>query len=284
MRDVFFLSSGQLKAPALAVTPAREDGAPHTGARFRTKVLSNTVAVAERDSGEVVLVDCGWSEATCRDPVGELGRLQATVVGIDASPGESVVAQLSRFGVDPSRVSTIIATHLHIDHIGGACDFPNAEIVTTDRELTAYRTLGRRAGYRAQDLANASRLRLVSLVNRPTYGFASSYDLFGDGEIVLLDARGHTRGSIACALRTRERNYVHVGDAAFQTWEYGLSPQGPCLTARATMWSKRDVLATYQCIRDCEADPRRPIIVPSHDVTVFEKLPHRPRAIAKAAE
>jgi glyoxylase-like metal-dependent hydrolase (beta-lactamase superfamily II) len=170
-----------------------------------------------------------------------------------------------------------VATHLHLDHIGGAVDFPNAEIVCSDVELSAFRTLGRRAGYRAEDLAVRARLRPLAVTGGPSYGFPASHDLFGDGEIVLLDAHGHTAGSVAVALRGRERRcYVHVGDAVYQSWEMGLTPAGPCFVARNLAWRRDLQRKTYACLRACEADPRRPILVPSHDQATFDTLPHAP--------
>ena len=35
----------------------------------------------------------------------------------------------------------------------------------------------------------------------------------------------------------------------------------------------------YASLRACEADPRKPVLVPSHDKEVFERLPHAPAEI-----
>ncbi len=268
MRALFFLSSGTFTAPAIL-----QRIAPLSFAR-----LSNTVAVAVRDSGDVVLVDVGWSAEACADPARFLGRVRAASLGVRAKPGDAIVDQLRALGIEPSRVKTIVATHLHLDHIGGACDFPDAEVVCTDRELRAFRGLPRDFGYRAEDLAKTGRARSVILAGAPTYGFPASHDLFGDGEIILCDAQGHTPGLAAVALCTAKRTYVHVGDAVYQSWEYGLSPPGPSIVARFTAWRREELVKTYAAIRACEADARGPVVVPSHDLEVFEKLPQTPAA------
>jgi glyoxylase-like metal-dependent hydrolase (beta-lactamase superfamily II) len=270
MREVFFLSSGTFVSPALAV------GSSRRVLPSKKTTLSNTVAVAVRDSGDVVLVDVGWSAEACADPAGVLGKLRTTSLGMRARRDDAIALQLEALGIERARVKTIVATHLHLDHVGGACDFPNAEVVCTDRELRAFRGLPRDLGYRADDLARAGRTRTVLLDGAPTYGFPGSFDLFGDGEIVLCDARGHTPGLAAVALRSKSACFMHVGDAVYQTWEYGLAPPGPSLIARVTGWRREEMARAYASIRACEADPRRPTIVPSHDMTVFEKLPHAP--------
>jgi glyoxylase-like metal-dependent hydrolase (beta-lactamase superfamily II) len=235
--------------------------------------MSNTVAVAVRDSGDVVLVDVGWSAEACRDPKSVGARRLTT--GMVVKPGDEIAAQLAKVGIERGRVKTIVATHLHLDHVGGVQDFPNAEVVCGERELEAFRSFPPGLGYRAADLARAGRVRALRLDAGPSYGFPNSADVFGDGEVVLLDARGHTAGNVAVALRTRLSSWVHIGDAAYQSWEYGLSPAGPSLTARITAW-KKELVKTYGCIRSCEADPRKPMVVPSHDRDVFDKLPHAP--------
>jgi glyoxylase-like metal-dependent hydrolase (beta-lactamase superfamily II) len=271
---LFFLSSGGFKAPAAMVS--KRVGVP----RFANVRLANTVAVVVRDNGDAALVDCGWSREVCAGPRRALGRILATAMGVDVHPGDALVDQLAHFGIERDRVRTIVATHFHMDHIGGAVDFPNAEVVSSDVELSAHRANAVQ-GYRKVDLEHA-RLRPVYLGSGPSYGFAASHDLFGDGEMVLLDAHGHTPGLVAVALRSRDRCYVHIGDAVYQSWEFGLSPAGPSRLAQLTAWRPDLMRARYANLRDCEADPRRPIIVPSHDDEVLAKLPHAP-ANEKAA-
>ena len=251
--------------------------------------MSNTVAVAIRDSGDVVLVDCGWSEEACADPKRILGRARARLLGVELRAGDGIAAQLRRLGIDRSRVTTIIATHFHLDHIGGAIDFPNAEIVCSDVELSAFRSIAPRNGYRLEDITKSSRLRPITIDGSPSYGFPNAHDLFGDGEIALLDAPGHTAGSAAVALRARGpggRCFVHVGDAVYQTWEYAITPRGPSLIARFTAWRRPLLESHYAHLRACEADLRRPQLVPSHDLAVYETLPHAPdvRVDAHVAE
>ena len=202
---------------------------------------------------------------------------------MEVKHGDAIVDQLARVGIARDRVKTIVATHLHLDHVGGVCDFPNAELVCSDVELSAARVRPAANGYRPADIEMA-RVRPVNLGAGPSYGFPASLDLFGDGEVVLLDAHGHTPGLVAVALRARDSApphapcYVHIGDAAYQTWEWGLSPAGPCAISRLTAWRMDLLRLRYASLRDCEADPRRPILVPSHDAAVYERLPHAPEA------
>ena len=270
LRDVFFLTCGVFVAPAPAVLPL--------GRRvFSTVKLSNTVAVAVRPDGDLVLVDAGWSTETCARPVRALGRIQAFGLGVRVRQEDAIVLQLQRLGFEAGRVRAIFATHLHLDHAGGVDDFPNAEVIVSQAELKTYWDASSLA-YRARDLARAGRIRAIALDETPSYGFPGSADPLGDGRVVMLDASGHTPGSVAVALRGPRGTFVHVGDAVYQRWEYGASPKGPGLLGAALASSRAGVARTLDSIRACEADPRHPTIVSSHDADVFKTLPHAPTA------
>ncbi len=266
--DTFFLTSGRLRAPgfAFAERPLKS--------LLGGLSLTNTVAVHLRQNGDVILVDTGFSEAIFAEPRKTLGIAQARVLGV--TKGDvSVARQLEALGIPRARVSLVVATHLHRDHISGVADFPNAELVCSARELSEFR--GKRSvGYEPRDLERNGRLRPVALSGSPSYGFPSSLDLLGDGTVVLLAAPGHTRGSVAVALRGRSGTFVHVGDAVYRSWEYARTLSAPSLLAQMTAQDRKSLSRTYCFIRACEADPRRPVIVPSHDEVVFATLPQSP--------
>src|SRR5262249_36259486 len=158
--------AGSFNAPAAMVEPVRRVPS------LRKVRLSNTVAVVVRDNGDVVLVDCGWSREACAAPVRTIGRLQSTLLGMVVKRGDAIVDQLAMHGIAATRVKAIVGTHLHLDHVGGAVDFPNAEVVCSDVELSAYRVRPAVGGYRPRDLEYA-RLRPVYLESGPSYGFGA---------------------------------------------------------------------------------------------------------------
>jgi len=274
MRDLFFLTVGGFRAPRTLVEP-------HVPLWQRGSCnLPLTVAVVVRDDGGLVLIDAGFSAAACADFLGELGPLRWLSLQAEVTATDALIHQLPRLDLDPARVTTVIATHLHLDHIGGIADFPQAELVTTADELQAFASLPPNSGYRAADLARASRIRVVRLQAGPQLGFPASHDLLGDGEITLLDARGHTRGHVAVALQGPAGLVVHIGDAVYQSWEYREEGGGPCRLATLTAADREEQRRTYLALRRAAADPQRPLLVPSHDPEVYAGLPHAPRQTA----
>src|SRR5271165_1634753 len=130
MRDLFFLTCGGFAAPGGAIRPLGRGA-------FTTAKLVNTVAVAVRKNGDLVLVDAGFSAYACASAGRALGRITAWGLGVRVRAEDAIVAQLRGLGFDPERVRAIVATHLHLDHVGGVEDFPNAEVVVSQNELRA---------------------------------------------------------------------------------------------------------------------------------------------------
>ena len=270
MRDLFFLSAADLAVRSSLVEP---------GPLFAKgrESLSCTVAVCVRDDGDLVLVDAGFSEAACRDPAAAFSALTLRWFGLRLAEERAIVRQLEALGFDRGQVRAVIATHCHFDHIGGLCDFPNAELITTPDELGALGGCGFRPGYRPADLACADRIRAAQLTGPRHLGFPASLDLFGDGEITLLDAEGHAPGHLAVALAGPGATYLHAGDAVFLEWEAGRGFEGPGRLSRLVCADRRALGRTLTILRELDvSEPQPPILVPAHDRHVFEALPHAP--------
>ena len=108
-----------------------------------------TVAVIEYPDGSAVLIDVGFSRREMADPAGELGSHGATL-DLSAGQEDSAVVQLRARGIRPEAVRMIIATHMHLDHVGAYVDFPNAEIVALQDEIDSARARGHRSARRAR--------------------------------------------------------------------------------------------------------------------------------------
>ncbi len=208
-----FITPGRIRSPEIMIRPDSFTAS--------TLLIPMTVAVLERPNGDVVLVDCGFSRAELEDPGRQLGfhALITTVVG---TPADCAASQLQARGIEASQVTHIVATHLHLDHIGG--DFPNAEIVAPAAEFSSGQQRGTLAGYiHVSRLLRTGRARPILWAGEGAFGFPRHFDLFGDGTVVLLDARGHTAGSAAVLLTDGDDSVLMAGDAAYSGAEYRLA-------------------------------------------------------------
>jgi N-acyl homoserine lactone hydrolase len=106
---------------------------------------------------------------------------------------KTVSEQLDASGYDRSQLLGVLVTHAHWDHVSGLDEL----------QVPIWMNAGERR-YAAED-AGGKVFRAVSVgheiheykINgRPYLGFPSSFDVYGDGSMVIALAGGHTTGSV----------------------------------------------------------------------------------------
>jgi len=127
----------------------------------------------------------------------DLGEL--VLIDTGAGPGvKTIISNIRHFGLDPERLSTIILTHCHIDHVGGAHELKrrygtriimhdlDTDIVERgDNKMTAAHWYGVPFAPFKVDIRISGDEKLLS---------------FGQHQIVCLHTPGHTPGSISVYL------------------------------------------------------------------------------------
>ncbi len=76
----------------------------------RNRILCANRCVLARDGTHTVLIDTGYG--------GKYGPLDRRFYAME--PGEPLVASLVSLGVTPDEIDTVVFSHLHFDHVGGA--------------------------------------------------------------------------------------------------------------------------------------------------------------------
>jgi glyoxylase-like metal-dependent hydrolase (beta-lactamase superfamily II) len=259
---VFFRTVGTVRGPSFFV----ERG----GRGLRGVAMSVTVAVVERADG-LVLIDTGWSRAQCAFPDDDPGLIERVALGMSVRPEDAIASQLISCGYDPADVRHVVATHLHRDHFDGARDFPNAEKHVAAAEWAVLET-GRR-GY-SPSLSALPRVRRHAVDGPAALGFPRSADLFGDGSVLLLDARGHTAGSVAVAVALDDGWVLHAGDAAMFARDFREDDAlPPSRYMRFLSWDLPAQRRSYGYLREAESAHGARVLT-SHDHARFDELPH----------
>lgn len=130
-----------------------------------------------------------------------LGQRPALVDTGLTETGPVLLEALSLLGVDPGRVSLVLLTHEHYDHVGGAFAFPNALVAA--HPLAAAKLKHGDLGTTRVRVARAPDLELEH---------GSSVHL-GDVSLRVLHTPGHSSGSVC--LYERSRGLLVTGDTAF---------------------------------------------------------------------
>ncbi len=195
------------------------------------------VLLVETDNG-LILVDAGFGLEDCADPPGRVGPVRFFTRPVFV-PTETVAHQIDRLGFRREDVRHILITHLDTDHIGGAADFPHAQIHVTSAEAFAAFTSPTRAEkvrYGRQQWAAELNLVEHSPNGESWRGFSAAKEL-GDiaAGIVLVSLPGHTRGHACIAVDAGHRWVLHCGDAFYHYGYLDGTPVPRSLWAMETM-------------------------------------------------
>jgi len=160
--------------------------------------------VLARNQSHCVLIDTGHGS--------KLSPLDRKSHGL--YPGWPLLDDLARLGIGPQQIDTVILSHLHWDHSGGATSevngslqptFPSAQYVINRQEWTDATSgqVERSGGYVPDDfrpLEHSGSLRLVDHLEEVVPG------------IRVLQTGGHTLGHQAVLVESEGRGLVYLGD------------------------------------------------------------------------
>lgn len=229
-----------------------------------------------------VLFDTGLSTSSAKRLNSLLTGLAAT---FDSASGQDAASQLKAFGVDPSTVSWVILSHLHLDHAGSVDLFPNATVVVSKKEWEAQkaRMSLKRSAREFDPAAHEGRLKL-KLVGfdgaKPLGTFDRAVDLFEDGALFLIDLPGHTPGSIGAWVNLDGGPVLLAGDASWIVDNH-MDLALPAARAIGDLDAYGRSLHAMRAMQ--EAVPRL-VIFPGHDLTprVLSGRPDLPLAVFPA--
>jgi N-acyl homoserine lactone hydrolase len=219
-----------------------------------------------------LLIDAGFGEHLT-----EHVQLLARVERAPLERGKTVARQLDESGYDMSRLLGVLVTHVHWDHVSGL-DSLHVPVWINKDELR----------YSAED-SHGAVFRAVSkglgiheyVLDGPAYlGFPASFDVYGDGSVVVALAAGHTPGSVVVfvTLPSGER-YAFIGDLTWQMDGISRGAERPWLLRRV---ADADAETVRLGLQRSIALSHAMRIVPAHDVGAYSSIPPLPSAFSNA--
>jgi N-acyl homoserine lactone hydrolase len=219
-----------------------------------------------------ILIDTGLHPSVASNPRDNLGRFSSRHYRLEE--GGDVVSQLRQRGIAPADVAVVVLTHLHEDHASAVSAFPDSIFVVSSQEWGAATTgaMSILHGYHHAHYDYAFDFNTVDFDGEliESYGpFGRTFDLFADGSVRLAFTPGHSAGHLSVILRLPRRDFVVVGDAAYD-WKQFEGETEPLMMEDEHNW--RRSLRELQQYR--EAYPYA-LLVPGHDPEFFAKLDPR---------
>lgn len=176
---------------------------------------------------------------------------------------KTLAGQLERLGVPPDYVEYFSISHSHFDHVGNANLFKGATFIVNEKE--------RDHMFRPEAKASADEFKTYSdLEAAKKVTFTDSYDVFGDGKVLIVSMPGHTPGHSVLFV-----NLEHSGPILLSGDLYHLTEARERRTVPTFNTSAEDTLASMDKFEElAKASGARVII--QHEADDFNKLPRAP--------
>jgi nucleoside-diphosphate-sugar epimerase/glyoxylase-like metal-dependent hydrolase (beta-lactamase superfamily II) len=201
-------------------------GAVERGQSLKQRIrIHAAIGVIVHPKHGLTLFDTGYAprfdQITARFPFSLYRRLTPATTFAEHTAAKIV----ERLGFQPDDVQRILLSHFHGDHTCGLKDFPQADIIALRSAWHSVRPKKGISAVRAAYLPDSipddieNKLHSIDRFHDSGFGpFDTTFDLFGDGSIRLIQLPGHATGQFGALLQTgpAERKLL-VADAVWTT-------------------------------------------------------------------
>jgi glyoxylase-like metal-dependent hydrolase (beta-lactamase superfamily II) len=236
------------------------------GGSFRDKRhFAATAVLVQHPKGDL-LVDAGFGSGVAAH-VAALPRMQRVPYQAAGTASE----QLDASGYDRGRLLGVLVTHSHWDHVSGLDQLRVPILMNSGERRYAAEDPG---GKVFRTVSTGHEIREYGFSGPPYLGFPSSFDVHGDGSVVIAPAGGHTTGSVVVFVTVPSgKRYAFIGDLTWQLDGIRQRVERPLLLQKL---ADTDPAQVRQNLLRVIALSALMQIVPAHDRDAYDGIPQLP--------
>jgi glyoxylase-like metal-dependent hydrolase (beta-lactamase superfamily II) len=224
-----------------------------------------TAVLVQHPEGDL-LIDAGFGSSVAAH-VAALPRIQRAPYQAAAT----VTEQLATSGYDRSRLLGVLVTHSHWDHVSGLDGLQVPIWMNPGEAQYAARDPG---GKVFRTVSAGHEIRRYELPGPPYLGFPASFDVHGDGSMVIALAGGHTPGSVVVFVTLPSgQRYAFIGDLTWQLDGIRRRAERPLLLRKL---ADSDPGQVRRALLRVIALAGLMQVVPAHDRDAYDGIPHLP--------
>lgn len=228
----------------------------------QSRTLVDPCYLIRHPSGDLIW-DTGFPDAVA----GMEGGLQIPTMGAHVTMERTLVEQLAQLELTPGDVEFVSFSHAHGDHTGNGNLFAGSTwIVDPDERTYLFRPEARAdaQSFAAYNQLENAETQLIE---------AESYDVFGDGSVVIYQAPGHTPGHAVLLVRLPNASAVLLtGDM------YHLAESRERRTVPRFNVDRAQTLASMDLVERL-ATENNALVIRQHVQEDFDALPRFPEAL-----
>ena len=210
-----------------------------------------------------ILVDTGWDPESGKKRGRFLGIMKAISTPI-VREDEGVDSKLAQLGLRPADIDEVFLSHLDLDHVDGirlvrdAKRFRASAEEIKDAKENPFR-------YDKKEWSDVT-IEPFEFQNTGIGPVGRSYDVFGNGSVVLVSTPGHSSGLFAVKITEGGKYVILAGDSVYarRSWEEGLLP--------GLMADREAAEKSLEWIRLCAQDPNCLGVFANHDPEIKEQV------------
>lgn len=222
----------------------------------QARAMVDSCYLVRHPSGDLMW-DAGLPDAIADAPDGVVSDVFSLKVP------KTLQGQLERIGAPPAAIEFFSISHSHFDHVGNANLFKDAIFIVHDKELA--HMFRPEARHDAQAFSGYSDLEAAKKAT-----FTDSYDVFGDGKVIIVATPGHTPGHSVLLV-----NLEHSGPILLTGDLYHLTPARENRTIPTFNTDADETLASMEKFEQLARDSGARVII-QHEAADFENLPRAP--------